>query len=188
MAEVESAETTLATAVSTFEAGQVAAAGDTTDLVAALVDANALHDGATEGVTSGTYKLGSKATLKAVIDAAQAVVDKATPSATETEIATAESTLATAVSTFEAGQVAAAGDTTDLVAALVDANALHDGATEGVTSGTYKLGSKATLKAVIDAAQAVVDKATPSATETEIAQAEAALANAVAAFEAAEIQ
>ena len=104
------------------------------------------------------------------------------------EVESAETTLATAVSTFEAGQVAAAGDTTDLVAALVDANALHDGATEGVTSGTYKLGSKATLKAVIDAAQAVVDKATPSATETEIAQAEAALANAVAAFEAAEIQ
>ena len=78
--------------------------GDTTQLSADIVTAQALHDGATEGTALGNYAVGSKTTLQSAIDAAQAVVD-ADPASTTSEVSQGETDLAAAVSTFESGEV-----------------------------------------------------------------------------------
>ncbi|MDA3926622.1 MAG: hypothetical protein PF904_18200 [Kiritimatiellae bacterium] len=66
----------------------------------AVIEAQALHDGAVEGSGDGAYPVGSKATLQSVIDAAEAVNDD--QDATKVEIATAEADLEAAVLQFKA--------------------------------------------------------------------------------------
>ena len=92
---------------------EVADVGNSTDLDAAIVLAQDLHDNAVEGAEVGNYAVDSKATLLTAIEAAQAVVDKADPAATIAEVATAEATLAEAVAAFEEGQVVDVGGTVE---------------------------------------------------------------------------
>jgi DNA-directed RNA polymerase subunit M/transcription elongation factor TFIIS len=87
---------------------------DYNELQTAINDAQALHDGAVEGVASGNYAVGSKATLQTAITAAvtfATTVDKATTVIGEGEtieglIQENIDTLAAAVATFDAGKVA----------------------------------------------------------------------------------
>ena len=94
-----------ANVTATVTVEEVPDVGDTTQLEADIAVAQALHDGATEGTDPGEYAAGSKATLQAAIDDAQAVVDQDNPKATTAEVTQAEADLAEAVATFEAGKV-----------------------------------------------------------------------------------
>lgn len=71
-------------------------------------------------------------------------------------------------------------DRTALVAAIAEAQALHDASVEGKAVGQYPAGSKAALQAAIDAASTVADNA--YATDEQIASASAALAGAEGHF------
>jgi len=73
------------------------------------------------------------------------------------------------------------GDKTALNQAITDAQALHDGATEGTLPGEYLAGSKATLQTAIDLAKGVRD--TDCVTQQELDAAVVALEAAVATFE-----
>lgn len=147
---------TLDTAYSVFVAGIVPIPNKTA-LGALLISANASHTAAVEGADIGEYAVGSKATFKAAIDAAQLVY--ADDTAVQSEVDGEVITLQAAVDAFEGGKVPAP-DKTALGALLVSANALHDGAVEGVAIGEYAVGSKATFKTAIDTAQAVYDDVT----------------------------
>ena len=77
------------------------------------------------------------------------------------------------------------GNSTDLTAAIADAQQMHDDAVEGVNPGDYLLGAKAELQNAIDLATAVKDSECPS--QTTLDNAQAALAAAVVAFDAKKI-
>lgn len=72
-------------------------------------------------------------------------------------------------------------DKTAINAAITDAQALHDGATEGTLPGEYLAGSKATLQTAIDNTTTVRD--TDCVTQTALNNAVVALDAAVATFE-----
>jgi hypothetical protein len=63
-----------------------------------IASAQTLHDQAVEGTVNGQYPVGSKATLQAAIDAAQAVDDD--PAATRSELDAATTALTLAANTF----------------------------------------------------------------------------------------
>ncbi|TKI58562.1 hypothetical protein E8L90_25935 [Brevibacillus antibioticus] len=69
---------------------------------------------------------------------------------------------------------------------ITAANELHTNAVEGTDPGNYPVGSKDTLKAAIDTAKSVHDKAT--ATKLELDDAKTSLTEAVAAFKAAVVK
>jgi len=86
-------------------------------LTTTITAAQKAHDDAKEGTAVGEYAVGSKATLKSAIDAAQAVADKA--NATKAELDQAKSDLDGAVTTFENGKVTAPAPNTDPTIAFV---------------------------------------------------------------------
>ena len=152
----------------------------TTDITAATT----LHAAAVEGADNDQYASGSKATLNTAISAANTVATATSPKSTQAEIDAAKTTLAAAVTTFKAGKVHTAGDKTALQAAWDEADALHTAAVEGITAGTYPLGTKAILKAANDAAKVHLDKVTPSPSAETLATALADLNEVVTAFKA----
>ena len=154
--EIDDALFSLLAALSTFNAGEVPPL-DFEALNQAIVDAQALHDSATEGTEIGQYAVGSKAILQAAIDDAT-VVANTSEGIMQADIDNALTALQAAVTTFESGQVGGPErDTTALEAKIVEAQAIHDAAVEGTELGQYPPGSKATLQGAIDDAQAVVD-------------------------------
>lgn len=81
-------------------------------LNAAITSAQALHDGALEGVAAGNYLKGSKAELLTAINSAKTVEADAT--ATQIQVTAATASLASAVATFQ-GKLVTAIDPTNLV-------------------------------------------------------------------------
>ena len=155
-AQVDSALSTLLTAVNTFNAGEVLPL-DFSLLIQAINDAQNLHDNAVEGTDIGNYAVGSKAVLQQAIDNAN-VVANTTSGLVQSAIDTALADLQNAVSVFENGRIGGpTRDTTALEAKITEAQSVHDGAVEGTAMGEYPVGSKATLQAAINDAQAVVD-------------------------------
>src|SRR5947207_10540905 len=80
-------------------------------LDADITSATSLVINAKEGVAAGNYLKGSKATLQAAIDAAQAVSSNA--ASTQAQVTAAQASLAAAVVTFN-GQLVTAIDPTNL--------------------------------------------------------------------------
>ncbi|SDT43619.1 NPCBM-associated, NEW3 domain of alpha-galactosidase [Paenibacillaceae bacterium GAS479] len=137
---------------------------DKTALIAAIKQAQAVHDAATEGSSPGQYPVGSKAALQTAIGNAAAVRDAA--NATSEQVAAALNTLNAAVKGFSDSVIPTIPvDRTALDAAIAAAQAKHDKAVEGSKIGKYAAGSKTVLQAAINAAkgaggsQAQVDEA-----------------------------
>ena len=99
--EVNTAVTTLNTAVSTFEGAKILV--DKSVLRAAIAAAQALLDDAEAGTEPGQYPQEAITTFETAIGAAQDVVDDA--EATQSDVDDAVTTLAIAVSTFEAAVI-----------------------------------------------------------------------------------
>ena len=76
--------------------------------------------------------------------------------------------------------VGSASDKTELTARITEARSIHDAAVEGALAGQYPAGSKATLQAAINKAQAVTDAA--SATQAQVGKAITDLNKALQAF------
>lgn len=110
-------------------------------LTDAIAAANTKHDNAVEGTKAGQYAVGSKATYKTAIDAAQAVADKA--GATQEEVNQAVTDLATATAAFEAGKVAEVA-VDPVVNEAVSATAVNVGQTlaDSTLSGTFKVSAE----------------------------------------------
>lgn len=109
--EVKALETTLTEAVKALDIKAGTKLSDAEAKEAAkqaltnkIAEANTLHDEAVEGTEVGQYAVGSKATFKTAIDAAQAVLDDAANKTAE-ELNTAVETLNAAKATFEQGKV-----------------------------------------------------------------------------------
>ncbi len=156
-------------------------------LTAAITAAQALHDGATEGVSAGEYAVGSKATFQTAIDAAGAVKASALlVAAGQAEVDGAAATLSGAVTVFSDGKVTEESvvlEISALSAAINSVQAFHDGATEGVEVGQYASDSKKTLQTAIDAATAVKTLAEKgAASQKEVDAAIATLTDAITAF------
>ncbi|MBW7458849.1 glycoside hydrolase, partial [Paenibacillus sepulcri] len=77
-------------------------------------------------------------------------------------------------------------DKTALAAVIAEAQAAHDAAAEGTAAGQYPAGSKAELQAAIDDAKAVA--ADSAATDEQVEQAAASLAESLQAFRDAVIK
>lgn len=181
-AQINTARNTLITALNSFESGIVPPL-NLTDINTAIANAQTLHDDAVEGTEIGEYATGSKVILQAAIDAAQTVVDN--PDATQAMIDAAKATLDDAVAAFQAGQVLGPDrDITELTATIATAQSLYDPAVEGTSLGEYAFGSKATLQAAIDAAQAIADDL--STNQFQVDTANATLEDAITAFQAAQ--
>lgn len=129
-----------------------------------IIYTQSVHDDAVEGVNPDEYSTLVRATLQTAIDTATTV--KNNVSATEADIASAVSTLDAAVLTFLAARNPA--DFTALDAAIVSAQALHDGAVESTTPGDYVIGSKVILQTAIDAASAVEESALQSVVDAAV--------------------
>ncbi|QNK56749.1 phosphodiester glycosidase family protein [Paenibacillus sp. PAMC21692] len=121
----ESASTTISIAsvkIGNLEGMETSAAGadhsvmitaldevDKTELLELVAGANSIHTAATEGAAAGQYPIGSKAVLKAAIDAAQLVAING--DATEAEVSDAIEDLSTALAAFRSSvNVAQPGD------------------------------------------------------------------------------
>ena len=181
-AQINAANTALNIAIATFESGKVPPLS-LTEINDVISNAQTLHDGAVEGTEIGQYAVGSKAILQSAIDAAQAVVDN--QDATQALIDSAKTNLDTAVAAFEAGLVFGPDrDITVLTATIATAQSLHDSAVEGTSVGEYAFGSKATLQAAIDAAQAIADDL--STNQLQVDNANATLEDAITAFQASQ--
>ncbi|MBB3108198.1 regulation of enolase protein 1 (concanavalin A-like superfamily) [Paenibacillus phyllosphaerae] len=155
------------------------AAADKTALTAAIAEAQALHDAASEGSQPGEYPAGAKATLQAAINSAISVRDNA--GATAEQVAAAITALAQAVDTFrDSVNPANPADKTALSAAIDAAQAKLAKAVEGTKLGQYEAGAKAALQTAIDAAIAVKNRA--NASQSSVDQATAALGEAVQQF------
>ncbi|MFS0726793.1 chitobiase/beta-hexosaminidase C-terminal domain-containing protein [Paenibacillus sp. 1P07SE] len=144
---------------------------DTAALNTEIANAQAIHDGATEGSQHGQYPNGSKATLKAAILAAIAVRDH--QAATQQEVNAAYTALQQAVSSFKNSIIIVlpSADKTALIAAITQAQAKHDAAVDNGKLGHYAQGSKAALQTAIDSAKAVREQA--AATQAQVDQATA---------------
>ena len=95
--QVNTANTNLNTAVTTFEAKKVI------DLDVTIAQAQTMHDAAVEGTELGQYLAGSKAELQTSIDLAKSVRDN--PSSTQTQLSAANTNLLAAIATFESKKV-----------------------------------------------------------------------------------
>jgi hypothetical protein len=182
-ADIDTAATVLDAAITVFNAGQVAT-HDVTTLSALILTAQGLYDGATEGTANGNYAVGSKAILQSAIAAAQTITTNAAVT-TQADIDTEVAVLNAAVAAFNAGQVVT-HDVTALSAAIVTAQGVYDGATEGTENGNYAVGSKAILQAAIAASQTVVTNAGVT-TQADIDTEAAVLNAAIATFNAGQV-
>lgn len=152
-----------------------------TALTNAIAAAQMKHDAAVEGGADGNYEAGSKAALKAAIDAAAAVQGDTTSEQVDVDAAVAA--LNAAVAAFDARLVVV--DLTALAAAIDGAQEKHDAAVEGGAVGQYLTGAKAELQTAIDAAETVRDNA--ASTQAQVNAAVTALNAAVTAFESKKI-
>lgn len=152
-----------------------------TALTNAIAAAQTKHDAAVEGGADGNYEAGSKAALKATIDAAVAVQGDTTSEQVDVDAAVAA--LYAAVAAFDAKLVVV--DLTALAAVIDAAQEKLDAATEGGAVGNYQAGAKAALKAAINSAVAVKDNT--ASTQAQINAAVTALNAAVTAFESKKI-
>jgi multidrug resistance efflux pump len=105
-AEVDTAETTLAAAKTTFEASVITGPGVNKDALKAAIDeAQSVHDSAVVGTENGCYLQSDKDTFKAAIDAANAVYGN--ESASQAEVDNATAALNTAIAAFKASVITA---------------------------------------------------------------------------------
>lgn len=165
--EIDAAIKNLNAAKTTFINSQVIK----TSLVAAIADAKAKMNAATEGTIEGQqYGTGSKATLNAAIGAAQVACDlnPTTPEA----VATAVANLNTAVTTFINSKVVL--NRTALNTAILDCQTLLNNAVEGTEDLQYVAGSKAIFQTAITTAQGIHDSVNTK-TQTDINNAVTAL-------------
>lgn len=151
---------------------------DSASLATTIIDAQALHDAAVEGIYPGEYNSGSKALLQTAIDTAEVV--EANVDSTQDQINAAIAALLVATNAFEAAEVPAL-DFTNLNSEITTAQTLHDGAVEGTNIGEYGVGSKAILQTAIDVAQAIVNS-TDAIAQAEIDAALVVLQQAVTDF------
>ena len=177
--QVDATTTALEDAITTFQ-GKIIKAGDPSVLSTAINDTEILHENAVEGTAVDQYVVGSKATLKTAIVAAQSVLDDAL-NKTAQQLLDAKDALDQAVDVFENGKVKA-GDATALTTAIREAATLHANAVEGIAVGQYLVGSKATLKAASDTAQLVLDHAS-NKTAQQLLDVKNALNQAVVFFD-----
>ncbi|MDP5274786.1 chondroitinase family polysaccharide lyase [Chengkuizengella axinellae] len=74
---INSTELQLRTAIDTFEASIIQAAGDLSELSSIIIEAQLFHDEAEEGHAAGTYPIGSKQILQGEIQLVQGILDDA---------------------------------------------------------------------------------------------------------------
>ena len=159
---------------------------NTSALSSGITSAQALHDGAVEGVAAGQYAVGSKATLQTAINTATTVKTSALNAAeSQAQVDAAVSALSDAATAFTNGKVAGGivPATSVLSSAIASAQTLHDGAQEGSAVGEYAVGSKATLQTAITTATAVKTAALAAgATQAQVNAAVSTLGSAVTTF------
>ncbi|MCU6708872.1 S-layer homology domain-containing protein [Paenibacillus sp. J5C_2022] len=178
--ELDTATSTLETAIMAFEAA-VIGSGNATALATAISNAEQALTDHPEGSGVGEAPASARSALQAAIDAAQAVYDDRA-NQTQSELDAAVSTLNAAVTAF-AGAVIGAGDAMALAAAISDANQALTDHPEGSGVGDAPASARSTLQAAIDAAQAVYDDRL-NQSQTELDSATSALNDAIAAFKA----
>ena len=118
--------------------GDPVAVIDKTKLIVRLDSANTTFGSAQEGVTVGSYEVGSKATYKTAIDAANTV--KNNSSATQTEVNNAYVNLGQAGTTFAGKRVQEIAPANLVLYLKMDGNA-NDASGKGL-NGTLKAGSR----------------------------------------------
>ncbi|MGG3888563.1 hypothetical protein [Metabacillus fastidiosus] len=177
-AQLNEASVTLDDALTTFK-GKVIKAGDATDLNTKISEANTMLSGTDIGTGVGQISQADKEVLQVAIETAQSVYD-VRANKTQAQLDTALASLDTELTTLK-GKVVKAGDATALTTAVNEAENLYTNAEEGMVAGQYIAGSKAVLKAAIDAAQLVLDNASSKTTQ-QLEDAETALNQAVEAF------
>ena len=150
------------------------------ELTNAITVANAKYTAAVEGTDIDQYAVGSKAIFKTAIDTAQAVIYNL--ASKQTDINSAVTALYIATTTFDNNKVVpVVVNIKSLTDAIKAANAKYTATVEGTDVGQYAVGSKATFKTAIDAAQAVIDNVT--STQTDIDSAVTALYIATTTFD-----
>ncbi|MBB6735278.1 sugar-binding protein [Cohnella zeiphila] len=155
-------------------------AADHSALAAAIEGAKTTLEGAVEGGGVGQYPVGSKAALQSAIDTAQAVADQA--DATQEELAAALAALNQAVAAFlgSVNPPVVSADKTALEQEIAAAQAIVQAAKEGTKVGQYPKAARDALLAAVGQANGVLQS--PSATQTVVDQAVAALQAAVQTF------
>ncbi|MFC3799180.1 S-layer homology domain-containing protein [Cohnella sp. GCM10012308] len=182
-AQLDTARTTLESAVGTFN-GAVIGAGDATALNAAIADAQQALSDHPAGTDVGQAPAGARSTLSAAIGAAQGVADDAA-NRTQVQLNAAQATLETAITTFS-GAVIGAGDPAALVAAIADAQQALADHPAGTDVGQAPASARNTLSTAIGAEQAVAADAA-NRTQAQLDAAQATLESAVDAFNGAVI-
>ncbi len=152
---------------------------DNAALVAAIGNAQALHDEATEGELPGQYAEGSKTILLAAINAATTV--SVNIHAEQTDVNAALQALLQAIDTFHLAVIPIdAVDRTILAETIASAQNRYNRTAEGNRVGLYQTGSRDALLGVIATASGIY--ALPSANQTQVNQADAALKTALSTF------
>ena len=140
---------------------------DRTALGGAIEEAQALHDGSSEGTAAGQYHAGSKAVLQTAIQAAQAIYDD--PAQSQQAVNEALTAISGAVQIFRASvNQSVPVDKSALREAILLAERLHEGASFGNRVGQYPQVGATTLQEAILAAKAV-EAGSPSQTAIDTA-------------------
>jgi hypothetical protein len=164
---IDSAKTTLDTALVTFLAS-VIPAPDKTNLDASITTAQTAYTTGVEGTHPGEYTPASKLTLQAAIDAAMVV--SAGSAYNQAEVDLAKTTLDTAVTDF-AASVIPAPDTTALDISITTATSAVTAASPGGDHpGEYSPASITTLQTAIDVAIDVKNNVTSNQAEVDTAK------------------
>ncbi|MDI2587689.1 hypothetical protein OR571_11330 [Psychrobacillus sp. NEAU-3TGS] len=177
-AELDNANTTLTTAITTFEA-QVVKAGDATALNGAITTAEQLLDNHAVGTGVGQASASARETFEQAITVAKAIQSNAA-SKTQADLDNASTILTTAITTFGA-QVVKAGDAMVLTRAITEAEQLLVNHTEGTGVGQASSSARETFEQAITVAKAIHSNAA-SKTQADLDNASTILTTAITTF------
>jgi beta-glucosidase len=157
---------------------------DKTLLAEKIAAAQSKATSAVPGTEPGQYPAAAIAALQTAVDAATGVLND--EDSTDIEITQAVSDLSAAIAVFDAARIVEAeADKTELISAMVAAQALYDAAVEGLSAGQYPAGTKDRLNTAINAAKEVRDNSGVSS--AEVSQATEDLNAAADTFKALKI-
>jgi len=174
-AQVNTALTTLATAIAVFQNAKIGV--NKTALIVEITLAQTQLSSATEGAADGQYPVGSKATLQTAINAASVI--NSNTSATQAQVNIALSDLSNALVSFQNSVIGV--NKTVLSTAITTTQYYYNLAVEGTATGQYPSPAKVTLQTAIDAASTV--KNNTLATQAQVDVAVTSLSTALVTFQ-----